>query len=197
MKKSTSPFVVALLVPVLFAACSRPVAYVQKGPRETFAVTASPAPVAVVAADTELPDPDAPVAMPTAAAVLTPAATLDQVEALVRNDRNLSADRTIQKRLNRVRSLLATSESAINASIPAGTVRKAGLMERAMTKKIDRQITKKFSPQKPALNSGTLATGAVLVIVGLLLLILTTGTAATIGLIALLIGVIALLLGLL
>lgn len=194
MKNSTCQFVLVLLITALFAACSRPVAYVQKSPRETFATTVAPAPVATALTETPSPAAEVTLAAPKEIAPATAAATLDQVDALVRNDRKLAADKTIQKRLNRVRSLLATS--AVE-SAPAGSVHRASMMERVMTKKMDRQITKKFSPQKPALNSGTLATGAVLVIVGLLLMLLTTGTAATIGLIALVIGVIALLLGLL
>lgn len=196
MKKITCQFLSIALLSTLFAACSRPVAYFQNSPRESYAKVASPgseytvAPVAVTESVT-----------PALAEVAAPATTsmpvaMDQVDALVRNDSKLAADKTVQKRLNRVRTLLATS-AQVDKSAAGHTVRKANFAERMMTKKLDKQLTKKFSPQQPTINSGTLATGAVLVIIGLLLMLLTTGTAATIGLVALVIGVIALLLGLL
>jgi hypothetical protein len=47
------------------------------------------------------------------------------------------------------------------------------------------------------ISTGTLALGAVLVIVGLLLILLTSGAGMTIGIIALLAGAVVLLLGLL
>lgn len=196
MKKITCQFLFIALVSTLMAACSRPIAYLQKSPRETYARAVSPTPVTTVApvAVTESVTPAlTEVAAP--ATVPVPVA-MDQIDALVRNDTKLAADKTVQKRLNKVKNLLATS-AQVDKSASARTARPASFAERLVIKKLDKQITKKFSPQKPAINSGTLATGAVLVIVGLLLMLLTTGTAATIGLIALVIGVIALLLGLL
>lgn len=196
MKKITCQFLSVALLSTLLAACSRPVAYFQNSPRESFATATSPAPEASVTpvALNESVTPDlAKVEAPRISSIPT---AMDQVDALVRNDSKLAADRTVQKRMDRVRTLLATS-ARVDKSASGHTVRQSNFAERLMTKKLDKQITKKFSPQQPTLNSGTLATGAVLVIIGLLLMLLTTGTAATIGLIALVIGVIALLLGLL
>ncbi|MBC3784065.1 hypothetical protein [Spirosoma utsteinense] len=193
MKKITCQFLFIALVSTLMAACSRPVAYLQKSPRETVARAMSPTAVTQVAVTEAVTPGPAEVAAP---ATLSVPMAIDQVDALVRNDSKLAADKTVQKRLNRVRTLLATSDQ-VDKSASAHTARPASFTERMVIKKLDKQITKKFSPQKPTINSGTLATGAVLVIIGLLLMVLTSGTAATIGLVALVIGVIALLLGLL
>jgi hypothetical protein len=73
-------------------------------------------------------------------------------------------------------------------------------MERLVLKKINKKINHQLAPQnpnKPMVNAGVLATGAVLVIVGLLLVLLTSGTASTLGIIVLLAGAVLLLVGLL
>ncbi|GAB4031258.1 hypothetical protein GCM10028774_08320 [Spirosoma jeollabukense] len=188
----------------LFAACSRPVAYFQPSAREHFA-TAQPTPAPVATAETPAP---------VAAEVLAPAATvapveqtakatqaLDQMDALVRNDSKLADNKTVQKRLNRVRTLLASASAKASLSpTEVSAPRKMNLVERMMLKKVNKKINKQLAPANPEktmANSGTLAAGAVLVIIGLLLLILTSGTAATVGLVAVLVGAVILLIGLL
>ncbi|QJW88588.1 hypothetical protein HNV11_03955 [Spirosoma taeanense] len=200
MKITTLRLVTGLMMATLFAACSRPVAYFQPGQREHIAAT--PAPVNT----TETLTPatvEAPVvtAATTTEPVVQANAALEQATALVRNDAKLSADKTVAKRLNRVRTLLA-SASAKGTLTPSATnaPRKAGLMERMMLKKVNKKINRQLAPANPEkamASTGTLATGAVLVIVGLLLLLLTSGTGATIGLILLLVGAVVLLIGLL
>ncbi|QHW01546.1 hypothetical protein GJR95_32945 [Spirosoma endbachense] len=189
----------------LFTACNRPVAYFQKSPREHFAVT-TPTPAPVVTTES------APVAL--AATTVTPETAsgpvaqatqvneaLNQMDALVRNDSKLAADKTVQKRLNRIRSLVA-STSAKSTLAPSATTapKKASLMERLVLKQMNKKISKQLAPNNPnktMANTGILATGAVLVIIGLLLLLLTTGTGATVGVIVLLAGAVILLVGLL
>lgn len=193
--------VAALLGTVVFSSCSRPVAYFQPSAREHYAT--APAKVAPVAQ----PESAATVVAqtPVMASVTAPAeqvaqttAALDQMDAMVRNDSKLSADKTVQKRLNKVRTLLAAK--AALAPTEASAPKKMNLMERVMLKKMNKKISKQLAPANPEkamANTGTLAGGAVLVIVGLLLLILTSGTAATVGLVAVLVGAVLLLIGLL
>ena len=123
------------------------------------------------------------------------------MDALVRNDSKLAGNKTVQKRLNRVRALLASASTKASLSpTEVSAPRKMNLVERMMLKKMNKKINKQLAPANPEktmANSGTLAAGAVLVIIGLLLLILTSGTAATVGLVAVLVGAVILLIGLL
>ncbi|WP_223833804.1 hypothetical protein [Spirosoma profusum] len=199
MKKNSSQLLASLLMIAVFAACSRPVAYFQPSAREHY--TQAPA-------KSEVVSPVEATAPATLAPAVTPAeqvaqanAQLDKVDALVRNDSKLAADKTVQKRLNRIRALVASTTAKTNvASVESGSTKKMNLVERMMLKKMNKKISKQLAPANPEktmLNSGTLATGAVLVLIGLLLLLLSTGTGATIGLIALIVGAVLLLVGLL
>lgn len=203
MRMFSKHIVAALLGTAVFSSCSRPVAYFQPSAREHHTASATVAPVAQ--AETVAPAVDQAPAMASVAApseqVAQTTAALDQVDAMVRNDSKLSADKTVQKRLAKVRTLLAASSAkAALAPAEASAPKKMNLMERVMLKKMNKKISKQLAPANPEktmVNSGTLAGGAVLVIVGLLLLILTTGTAATVGLVAVLVGAVILLIGLL
>lgn len=199
MKTTTQRLLVGLLMTTLFAACSRPVAHFQPSQRDYFTAP-SGAPVATVdakAVPEVSPATDAPSTQPLAQ--ISP--VMAQLDAYVRNDSRLAADKKVEKRLNRVRTLLAVASSANSVSPTATTApRKANLMERLVLKKINKKINKQLAPQnpnKPMVNTGILATGAVLVIVGLLLILLTSGTASTLGVIVLLAGAVLLLVGLL
>ncbi|WP_420147757.1 hypothetical protein [Spirosoma sp.] len=201
MKINTQKLLAGFFMIAAFTSCSRPTAYFQPSAREHFAT------------NTAKPESAKPVEAPAPAAV-TPAvaaapaeqvtqanAALDQVDALVRNDSKLAADKSVQKRLNRVRTLLATTSAKNNLS-PTGTTapKKMNLVERLMVKKMNKKISKQLAPANPEkamISTGTLAVGAVLVIVGLLLLLLTTGTGVTVGVISLLVGAVILLVGLL
>jgi hypothetical protein len=204
MKSITHYLLGSALMITLFAACSRPVAYFQPSAREHFATTQSktaPAtttetPVPVVAetiAPVETVTPTEPVVKASAA--------LDQMDAMVRNDSKLAENKTVQKRLNRVRTLLASASAKASLTpTEVNAPKKMNLVERMMLKKMNKKINKQLAPANPEkamANSGTLAAGAVLVIIGLLLLILTSGTAATVGLVAVLVGAVILLIGLL
>jgi len=194
--------VAALLGVVVFSSCSRPVAYFQPTARENYAtapVKAAPVTQTESAAIIQTPAPTS-VATPSEQVAQTTTA-LEQMDAMVRNDSKLSADKTVQKRLNKVRTLLAAnSAKAALAPTEANAPKKMNLVERMMLKKMNKKISKQLAPANPEktmVNSGTLAGGAVLVIIGLLLLILTSGTAATVGLVAVLVGAVILLVGLL
>ena len=202
MKINTQPLLASLLMVSLFAACSRPVAYFQPTHHEQFAT----APTKVDAV------PSAEVATPavveTPAVAVTPSeqtmqstAALDQVDALVRNDSQLAADKSVQKRLTKVRTLLAeTSAKAATAPAVTAAPKKMNLLERLVLKKMNKKISNQLAPNnpnKPMVNRGLLVGGIILLLVGLLLAILASGTGSTIGVIILLIGAISLVLGLL
>ncbi|WP_338875510.1 hypothetical protein WBJ53_07815 [Spirosoma sp. SC4-14] len=202
MKISTQRLLAGLVMATMFTACSRPVAHFQPTPREHFAVATS-APVTSPTVSTEAPamEPSAETAPIPMAPATRISEALDQMDALVRNDSKLASNKTVQKRLNRIRTLVETTatQSTLGFSSTNST-KKAGLMERMVLKKMNKKISRQLAPQNPdktMMNSGILATGAVLVIVGLLLLLLTSGTGATVGLIVLLAGAVILLVGLL
>lgn len=200
MKNNTRYALTALLSISLLASCSRPQAFVQRSTRESFARTEQ------VAANTvsEI-NPPATSAVELSAPAEQPAAQLEtvsqQLEASARDNSALTADRSVQKRLARVRTMLAAaSTKAASAEVVSAPAKKPNLAERLMLNKINKKIGKQLAPQNPEktmLNVGTLTTGAVLVLIGLLLMLLTTGTAATIGLVALIVGAVLLLVGLL
>jgi hypothetical protein len=202
MKINTQSLLASCMMVTLFAACSRPVAYFQPTHREQFAT--APAKIESVTS-TEVATPVVAETPAVAAApteqVAQSAATLDQVDALVRNDSKLAADKSVQKRLTKVRSLLAET-SARAAATPAVTAapKKMNLIERLVLKKMNKKISKQLAPNnpnKPMVNRGLLVGGIILLLVGLLLAILASGTGSTIGVIILLLGAISLVLGLL
>ncbi len=140
------------------------------------------------------PEPSAEVAPQTVHGALA------AYEAVAKADNKLTVSdkQKLDKRMGRIKQLLATT-SFTEASANA-TTHKTTAMERMMVKKINKKIQQKMSPektQKAQLNTGVLTGGAVLVILGLLLLLLTSGTAATLGLVSLIVGAVLLLIGLL
>lgn len=189
----------SLLGVVILSSCSRPVAYFQPSAREHIVSTAPPTTLLVAP---QTPVDQAPVIGTSPAQQLVHASsTLNEVDALVSTNNKLAANKTVQKRLNRVRALLASASTRASLNpTEVAAPKKMNLVERLMVKKMNKKISKQLAPNNPdkaMINSGTLATGAVLVIVGLLLILLTTGTAFTVGVIALLAGAVLLLVGLL
>lgn len=195
----------ALMGVAILSSCSRPVAYFQRGPvehyntpkTETVAV-ATPAAVAQPNEAVEV----APVAV--AAGVATPApagqvaqakAAVNQIEAYVRNDNKLVTDKKLNKRMDRVKTMLATATAnASMAPTATASTKKASLLERMAIKKIDKQIKNKLSPKRTMAKS-LLTIGLVIAIVGLILIILNTATA--LGVIALVVGLVLVVLDLL
>ncbi|RYC71367.1 hypothetical protein [Spirosoma sordidisoli] len=200
MNTLTQRLLVGLMLTIFFASCSRPVAYFQKSPRESFAKTpAVQAPVADASTPVSGVNESVVVATP-AQPIAQANAALDQMDAMVRNDAKLATDKTVQKRLNKVRTML-TSAAQKSTLTPAATTapqKKAGLVERLMIKKLNKKINRQLAPSNPEkamANTGILAAGAVAVIIGLLILLL--GGSGTLGVILLLAGAIVLLVGLL
>lgn len=193
MKTNGLRLLTGLLLVAFFAACSRPVAYFQKSPRASYA-TATP--VASSDANAVAATPVAEVTPDASAAQAS--AALDQVDALVRNDAALSTNKTVQKRLNRVRAMLTASARTMTTAPAAPASAKTTLMQRMLLKKMDRKINRQLAPKNPEkamANTGVLAAGAVVVIVGLILLLATS--ASGVGVIVLLAGAVILLVGLL
>lgn len=206
MKNNTQQLLASLFMITLFAACSRPVAYFQKSPREHFTTaSATPAPTSSLEKTDVATTPLVASAMPEASAapVAAPATqinqALDQMDAMVRNDSKLAADKSVQKRLKRIRTLLTLSSVASNKTVSAtNKTHKSTIMERYVLKQMNKKISNQLAPQHPnktMANTGILAAGAVLVIVGLILLL--AGTSTSVGVILLLAGAVVLLVGLL
>lgn len=195
MKAFSLPVLAALSLATLLTSCNRQQALFQRTPTVSYA---APAPVVapVVAAE-----------QPVAAEVATPAtqavqakAALAQMDALVSANPSLAENKRVEKRMSKVRTMLTNMSTANAAPAATAAPKKMNLVQRMMLKKMDRKISRQLAPANPEkamISTGTLALGAVLVIVGLLLIIFATGTGATIGIIALLAGAVVLLLGLL
>ena len=201
MNTFSKSFFAALFGAAILSSCSRPVAYFQPSVREQFATTGSQeAPMNVV--ETAAVETPAPTVATPAEQVAQATETLNQVDAMVRNDSKLSANKMVQKRLNRVRNVLATASAKTSLSANGTTApKKMSLMERFVIKKMNKKISKQLAPTNPdkaMAIKGILALGAVVLIAGLLLLLLSTaGSAgATIGVIGIIAGLALLLIGL-
>ena len=203
MKIFVQGLVAGLLAVTLFTACSRPTAYFQPTIREHFSSTAKPATDAhaISPATTSEVVPAEAVAL-TGTPVFQATQALDKVDALVRNDQKLVADKTVQKRLNRVRSMLATAAGKGNlTSTVSTTSKKMNLMQRMMVKKLNRTISKQLAPANPTKAmaiKGILALGAVILLAGIIILLVSSAgtTAATVGIIGIIGGLALLLIGL-
>ena len=203
MKIYVRGLVASLLMATLLTACSRPTAYFQPTTREHFSSPAKPA------SATELTNQATVLAVvpaETVAAISTPAIqatqALDKVDALVRNDQKLAADKTVQKRLSRVHTMLATAVGKGNSTPVTGTVsKKMHLMQRLMVKKLNRTISKQLAPANPEKAmaiKGILALGAIVLLAGIIVLLISSAgtTGATIGVIGIIGGLVLLLIGL-
>jgi hypothetical protein len=192
MNRSFKSMAAFLVGAIFLASCSRPAAYFQPIPRETFTTIVPTIPV-------EISTPLAVAEKPATASIGEAKAAIDQVEALVSRDRKLAENKAVQKRLNRIRTLLAES-SKNPASTEVKAVEKQNLLERLAVKKINKKISKKLAPHNPdqvMASKDILTAGAVLVLGGLLLILLTSGAGFVIGLAALAVGLVMLLIGLL
>lgn len=203
MKAFSLPVLAALSLATVLSSCNRQQALFQRTPVVSYA-TPAPAAAPVVAAEqsavaTADVTPAADVTAPATPAVQAKAA-LAQMDALVSANPSLASNKRVEKRMSKVRTMLTTMSTTNAAPVATAAPKKMNLVQRMMLKKMDRKISKQLAPANPEkamISTGTLALGAVLVIVGLLLILLTSGTGATIGIIALLAGAVVLLLGLL
>ncbi len=202
MYTSTKHTILALAVTALLGSCSRPVATFQASKAERFySAQTAVAPVAAQEAVVSEPVATAPVATEAVVetAPATPAATpaieqaLTKAEAYASTKANSTDARKLERRITKIREVLATSPQKVEAT--AGTTKKASLAQRMMMKSMDKKIQKHLAPEQTMLTS-TMTAGLVVGLIGLLLLLLTTGVGATIGLIALVAGIVLVILGL-
>ncbi len=180
----------ALMGVAILSSCSRPVAYFQRGPVEHYntpktVAVATPAEVAQPAEAVDV----APTAVVTPAAaeqVAQANVAMTQIEAYVRNDNKLATDKKLNKRMDRVKSMLATATTKASlAPNTTASTKKANLLERMAIKKIDKQIKNKLSPERTMAKS-LLTIGLIVGVIGLIFLLL--GIANPLGLIALIVG---------
>ena len=182
----------ALMGAAVLSSCSRPVAYFQRGPVDQYNTPKTE--TVAVATPAEVAQPAEVVApAPVAAATPAPAeqiaqanVTMNQIEAYVRNDSKLATDKKLNKRMDRVKTLLATATEKASLTPNATTSpKKATLLERMAVKKIDKQIKNKLSPERTMAKS-LLTIGLIVGVIGLILLLLSV--ANPLGLIALIVG---------
>ncbi len=190
----------ALMSVALLSSCSRPVAYFQKSQRESFTTTASGPAVAPTSVITETPaeQPAQAVAVVAEVPAVQAVAAVAQLDAMVSSDSKLAADKSVQKRMNRVKQMLATAtqKSALNTA--PEQPQKMNFLQRMMVKKMNKRISKQLAPEhpdKPMANKTILVAGAVVLLIGLLLIVL--GSAGGLSTIVLGAGIVLLLVGLL
>ncbi|MCK8495440.1 hypothetical protein M0L20_26480 [Spirosoma sp. RP8] len=179
----TNHFYAALFGIAVLSSCSRPVAYFQKGS---------------VVAPTRANTQTVPTAIPDQTAAL-PVQPISEGEAYVRNDQNLVENKAIDGHLSRARQLLVASQEQ-EVAAPVKKSHKLNVVDRLIIRKLNKRIAHQLAPNqlyKTMINSmGQLIGGAVLLVGGLLLLILGTGTVAFIGLILSLVGALGVIVGL-
>lgn len=185
---------------LLLGACSRPVAHYQRGP----VIHYSSAQPNTTVVNNAVAQTDAPTATSTKAVTSVELtnqtnAAVEQLEAYVRNDNKLAANKRASKRIDRLKRLVAES-AATNTVSSANTAHKMTVLERFMVKKLNKKISKHLTPdssKKTMINGGLLGGSLVLIIVGILLLALTSGGGAVIGLVLAIVGALGLVYGLL
>ncbi|GAB3751034.1 hypothetical protein [Spirosoma pomorum] len=193
----------ALLGLMVMASCSRPVAYFQRGPVDhykTNVATVTP----VTEAAPEVGVAETPAVVPSEATVAEAEAqlvqaktTMNEVEAYVRNDNKLASNKKLTKRMERVKTML-NSVSAQKLATTA-SAKKAGLVERMVAKRLDKQVKNKLAPESPTktMARSMLTIGVIVAVAGLLLLLIGNTAGAVIGGIALVVGLVLILLDLL
>jgi len=197
--KSMKPFIhsvsLALAGAALLTACSRPVATFQKSQPERFysqQKTTEP----LLVKDESTSTADIPVVASTEAIVAAPVLTQTQQasDALASLKTTHAADRRLTKRIERAEKMLADVNQKATTQ-PVSSTKKANLMQRVMLKGIDKKIQKHLAPKDTDAFTGYVRIGAIVALIGLLLLLIGNGVGATIGLLALIAGLVLILLG--
>lgn len=198
MKSFTKQSFFALATLALLSSCSRPYATFQKSTPEHFYTKAPATP-----AETDLVVAENPVTTETAAAdVLVPAAPADveaglqQVDALVSTKAGLSTNKKLTRHLNRVKEMVSEVRTRVSApTLATGTKatsvapQKMNLVQRLVAKSIDKKIQHKLAPKKTMARS-LLSIGIIIALIGVLLLLVGTGTVYSLGYVGLIVGII-------
>ncbi|WP_232541239.1 hypothetical protein [Spirosoma endbachense] len=180
---------VALIGTVLIGSCSRPVAYFQKSPNKIYAA----APPITVSVETPAESVSAQ-----KESLVQATSVITQLDTYVRNDNKLAANKNLNRRMARIKTLLASTSGKPDLKTTHAPSLKNGL-QKLIQKKMNRRIGKQLAaahPDKALVNGGKLIGGIVLLVAGLLLLILGSGTVAFIGLIVSLVGALGVIVGL-
>lgn len=201
MKRILESVSLALAGAALLTACSRPVATFQPSKTERFYTQQT---VATPAAAQTAPAADVPAVVPASVQAETPVVaqatptltvqTQQASDALASLKATHAADKRMTKRIERAEKMLAEANQKATAQ-PAAPVKKAGLAQRLMMKSMDKKIQKHLAPNDTKALTGYIRIGAIVALVGLLLLLIGNGVGATIGLIALIAGLVLILLG--
>ncbi|OJW76823.1 MAG: hypothetical protein BGO59_21580 [Spirosoma sp. 48-14] len=124
----------------------------------------------------------------------------DTAEVLVRNDNKINTDNAVRQRFRHTKIWLdSPSASIVKASSQSNESRRMTGLQRLLLKKITKRLSHQRSsvnPAKPVLVEGILVLGAVLLLGGILLVLLASGTGFAVGVIALAAGLVCLLIGL-
>lgn len=199
MKSFTNQSLFALAFVAVLSSCSRPYATFQKSTPDHFYSKATVAPADAPAVES----PAQPVEALAAEVVVsaTPATVdteLQKVEALVSNKAGLSTNKKLTRNLAHVKAMVTEMQAKVAA--PASTVgtmstaasvapQKMNLVQRLVAKSIDKKIKHNMAPEKTMARS-LLTIGVVVGLIGLLLLLIGTGTVATLGYVGLIVGII-------
>lgn len=195
MKQFVHSVSLALAGAALLTACSRPVATFQKSQPERFYSQQKTTEPVLVKEESTL-TADVPVVASTEAIAAAPVLTQTQEasDALASLKTTHAADRRLTKRIERAEKMLADVNQ--KATTPAvSSTKKANLMQRVMLKGIDKKIQKHLAPKDTDAFTGYVRIGAIVALIGLLLLLIGNGVGATLGLIALIAGLVLILLG--
>jgi hypothetical protein len=206
----TKHLLLALTGTALLSSCSRQYAVMQRTPSVNYhsPVTASVAPVATKPVVNQLVE-TTPAGLreseitPEPVVAVTPTVTIQTVrqqldETVAANNNTVSGNRTMTKRVARVQQLLASAEqqAALTPTTAAAPTKKMGFAERMMFKKINARINKQMAPDKTNALDRTTRIGLIVALIGLVLLLVATGTLSTIGLVALVVGLVLVVVGL-
>lgn len=199
MKTLTRNAFFAFAAAAMLTACSRPYATLQRTPTEHYTQQTKVQPVAEQQVTALEAPAVATVAEPTPAAQIEAVQqAVEQLEAYAATDTKLAGNKKLEKRMTRVKTMLA--EVAQQKTLSTNSLQQAkkmSLKERIMTKKIDKQIRKHIAPDEAkALDRSTRA-GIILGIVGLLLALLFGGVLGLLGLLMLIGGIVLILVGVL
>jgi hypothetical protein len=197
MKTLAQRFTLFLAGTALITSCSRPYATVQRTPTQKFATVTQPAPVQTVApAQAEAPVvAEAVVNAPVAAPAPEVAVAQSQLNEAVASNKTIMADKRVQKQMAKINAALASSAQK-STMTPTTTAKKMNVVERMMVKRIDQKIKNKLAPEQTMAKS-LLTLGAIIAVIGLILILIGGSGLGALGAIALVVGLVLILIDLL
>lgn len=169
--------------------CSRPVAYFQRGPVNP-STTVNTQPVAMPMLNPAMAIPER--------LVTNTNTTTAQLEAYARNGEKPALKRTLNKRMNRVETLLASTHRTLVPTVNYAT-RKMNTVEGPTVKKMNESNNQQLAPSKPKRAMGNrikLIGGLVLLLVGVVIMIAGPSLIFFLGLILALLGTVGIIVGL-